>query len=136
MLLSYRLGSVSVVVLCAVLLGNAGGAAGLRCYVCGGNSGTACQGEDEVEDGLVIQDPVQECNDLINNRGCVKQYVNGVVLLRGCWLDGTNKCLKNGAAEVCTCSSDLCNPAARPRPGHILLLSLACLAATALHNLL
>ena len=23
-----------------------------------------------------------------------------VVLLRGCWLDGTNKCLKNGAAEV------------------------------------
>ena len=93
-MLCCRLGSVSVVVLCAVLLGNAGGAAGLRCYVCGGNSGTACQGEDEVEDGLVIQvvpcctavssnyrdnmqDPVQECNDLINNRGCVKQYVNG-----------------------------------------------------------
>ena len=23
------------------------------------------------------QDPVQECTDLINNRGCVKQFVNG-----------------------------------------------------------
>ena len=28
------------------------------------------------EDGSVLHDPVQECNDLINNRGCVKQYVN------------------------------------------------------------
>ena len=28
------------------------------------------------EDGALIHDPVQECNDLINNRGCVKQYVN------------------------------------------------------------
>ena len=28
------------------------------------------------EDGSMIHDPVQECNDLINNRGCVKQYVN------------------------------------------------------------
>ena len=36
-----------------------------------------------------------------------------VVLLRGCWLDGSNKCLKNGAAEVCTCSRDLCNSATR-----------------------
>ena len=38
-----------------------------------------------------------------------------VVLLRGCWLDGSNKCLKNGAAEVCTCSHDLCNTGARHR---------------------
>ena len=46
--------------------------------MCGGNSGTPCQGPDtEAEDGVLIQDPVQECNDLINNRGCVKQYVNG-----------------------------------------------------------
>ena len=31
-----------------------------------------------VQSGLVgIHDPVQECNDQINNRGCVKQFVNG-----------------------------------------------------------
>jgi len=96
---------------------------GLRCYVCGGNSGVQCHSgtsdhmrEEDLDEreglqGMSMRDPVQECNDLINNRGCVKQYVNGVVLLRGCWLDGTNKCLKNGAAEVCTCSTDLCNSA-------------------------
>ena len=33
--------------------------------------------EPVVEDGLMVQDPVQECTDLINNRGCVKQFVNG-----------------------------------------------------------
>ena len=32
------------------------------------------------EDGALIHDPVQECNDLINNRGCVKQYVNKGIL--------------------------------------------------------
>jgi len=102
-----------------LLLATVGGAEGLRCYVCGGHSGTPCRGgvgdttaldtDTERQD----QDPVQECTDLINNRGCVKQFVNGVVLLRGCWLDGSNKCLKNGAAEVCTCSRDLCNSATR-----------------------
>lgn len=91
---------------------------GLRCYVCGGHSGTPCRGgvgdtttAQDIE--IPAQDPVQECTDLINNRGCVKQFVNGVVLLRGCWLDGSNKCLKNGAAEVCTCSRDLCNSSTR-----------------------
>ena len=29
------------------------------------------------EAGAEGQDPVQECTDLINNRGCVKQFVNG-----------------------------------------------------------
>ena len=67
-----------------------------------------------------------------------------VVLLRGCWLDGTNKCLKNGAAEVenifcfplllkngllwwqhhffpqvCTCSTDLCNSARLVHHSHL-----------------
>jgi len=97
---------------------------GLRCFVCGGHSGTPCRGgvgwaqdinnnNHQLETEMTAQDPVQECTDLINNRGCVKQFVNGVVLLRGCWLDGSNKCLKNGAAEVCTCSSDLCNSSSR-----------------------
>jgi len=105
----------------------------LRCYVCGGNSGTPCKGpEMEQSSSLIgIQDPVQECNDLINNRGCVKQYVNGVVLLRGCWLDGTNKCLRNGAAEVCTCSKDLCN-SSRPLASSTALLFFILLMS--LHN--
>ena len=55
---------------------------GLRCYVCGGHSGTPCRGgvgdtttAQDIE--IPAQDPVQECTDLINNRGCVKQFVNG-----------------------------------------------------------
>jgi len=102
----------------------------LRCYVCGGNSGSTCQGpRDGADDDEAIEDPVQECNDLINNRGCVKQYVNGVVLLRGCWLDGTNKCLRNGAAEVCTCNRDLCNSGRTSAPlmTSLLLLPLVTL---------
>jgi len=117
----------SLVLAWLIMLSLPGRGENLRCYVCGGNSGTPCQGPDtEAEDGVLIQDPVQECNDLINNRGCVKQYVNGVVLLRGCWLDGTNKCLKNGAAEVCTCSSDLCNGTrtSRSPPFPIILLTI------------
>lgn len=95
----------------------------LRCYVCGGNSGTPCNSEKVDQGGMIgIADPVQECNDLINNRGCVKQFVNGVVLLRGCWLDGTNKCLRNGAAEVCTCSKDLCNSSSAAKSSYLLLL--------------
>ena len=45
-----------------------------------------------------------------SSENCVFDFTYvSVVLLRGCWLDGSNKCLKNGAAEVCTCSHDLCN---------------------------
>ena len=60
-----------------------GGGSGLQCHVCGGHSGTPCRGgmgdtEPVIEDGANgVQDPVQECTDLINNRGCVKQFVNG-----------------------------------------------------------
>ena len=61
---------------------------GLRCFVCGGHSGTPCRGgvgwaQDNTnthhhqETDMAGQDPVQECTDLINNRGCVKQFVNG-----------------------------------------------------------
>jgi len=120
--LGFRLSCLCLAWLILLLFTLPGRGQGLRCYVCGGNSGVTCSGssrddEDEgVRDGVVLQDPVQECNDLINNRGCVKQYVSGVVLLRGCWLDGTNKCLRNGAAEVCTCSTDLCNGGSPIRP--------------------
>lgn len=101
-----------------LVLASVGNVQGLRCFVCGGHSGTPCRGgvgdTSSLQDPETApQDPVQECTDLINNRGCVKQFVNGVVLLRGCWLDGSNKCLKNGAAEVCTCSRDLCNSSTR-----------------------
>lgn len=123
MFLGFRVSSIVVGwVVAVLLLVVPGPASGLRCFVCGGHSGTPCRGgighsgeamehDTQVpgEAGAEGQDPVQECTDLINNRGCVKQFVNGVVLLRGCWLDGSNKCLKNGAAEVCTCSHDLCN---------------------------
>ena len=83
-----------------------------------------------------------EVLDLIFQKWDVKEYISyninfctfycyffislfSVVLLRGCWLDGTNKCLKNGAAEVCTCSSDLCNAA--PRTSRTVLPSIICL---------
>jgi len=140
MLYGARLSSVCLAWL--IMLTMPGRAQNLRCYVCGGNSGTPCgqgNGEELDEDGSVLHDPVQECNDLINNRGCVKQYVNKVVLLRGCWLDGTNKCLKNGAAEVCTCSTDLCNSVPRPTstsPVHLLLLLLVGLAVHLVPHLL
>ena len=57
----------------------------LRCFVCGGHSGTPCRGGvgwagengQLQETDMMAQDPVQECTDLINNRGCVKQFVNG-----------------------------------------------------------
>ncbi len=71
----------------------------------------------------------EECNDLINNKGCIKQVVNDgeietfdfwsdrqnvsfyfiVVLLRACWMQGNNQCLVDGTATVCTCKEDLCN---------------------------
>eukprot|EP00091_Calanus_sinicus_P016890 TRINITY_DN36527_c0_g1_i1.p1 TRINITY_DN36527_c0_g1~~TRINITY_DN36527_c0_g1_i1.p1 ORF type:complete len:123 (-),score=21.14 TRINITY_DN36527_c0_g1_i1:3-371(-) len=75
-------------------------------YECGGYGGTPCQDPDFTSED---EFPIQECTDIINNQGCVKQFVDGVLLRQGCWLDGTNKCLKNDNAEVCTCSGDLCN---------------------------
>lgn len=60
---------------------------GLRCYVCGGSTGREC--EDIVTrrwSPYVRPRPVltsdgkrqwEECNDLINNKGCIKQVVNG-----------------------------------------------------------
>ena len=60
---------------------------GLRCYVCGGATGREC--EDIVTrrwSPYVRPRPVltsdgkrqwEECNDLINNKGCIKQVVNG-----------------------------------------------------------
>ena len=60
---------------------------GLRCYVCGGSTGREC--EDIVTrrwSPYVRPRPVltsdgkrqwEECTDLINNKGCIKQVVNG-----------------------------------------------------------
>ena len=61
---------------------------GLRCYVCGGSTGRNC--EEIVTrrrwSPYVRPRPVltsdgkrqwEECNDLINNKGCIKQVVNG-----------------------------------------------------------
>ena len=62
-------------------------ASGLRCYVCGGSTGREC--EEIVTrrwSPYVRPRPVltsdgkrqwEECNDLINNKGCIKQVVNG-----------------------------------------------------------
>ena len=36
-----------------------------------------------------------------------------VVLLRACWMQGTEKCMEDGDATVCTCSADLCNSSPR-----------------------
>ena len=38
-----------------------------------------------------------------------------VVLLRACWMQGSEKCMEDGDATVCTCNADLCNSA---RPAH------------------
>ena len=60
---------------------------GLKCYVCGGSTGHEC--EDIIPrrwSPYVRPRPVltsdgrrqwEECNDLINNKGCIKQVVNG-----------------------------------------------------------
>ena len=58
-----------------------------RCYVCGGHSGRPCEDIREARrrSPYVRPEPVpardgtqqwEECNDLINNRGCIKQVVN------------------------------------------------------------
>ena len=94
-----------LLLLCAA--GRLPGAAGLRCYVCGGHSGRAClpildpegdlNGNREEEDDSFlwfgsrnspyVRRPTpppderanrqwEECNDLINHKGCMKQVVN------------------------------------------------------------
>jgi hypothetical protein len=51
----------------------------------------------------------ENCTDLINNKGCIKQVINGEVLLRGCWMQAVEACMDDGHATVCTCKTDLCN---------------------------
>ena len=96
-----------LLLLCAA--GRLPGAAGLRCYVCGGHSGRAClpildpegdlngNREEDDDDGSFlwfgsrnspyVRRPTpppderanrqwEECNDLINHKGCMKQVVN------------------------------------------------------------
>ena len=70
-----------------VLLLQAPQVTGLRCYVCGGSTGREC--EEIVTrrwSPYVRPRPVltsdgkrqwEECNDLINNKGCIKQVVDG-----------------------------------------------------------
>ena len=85
----FRLSSYVLSWYCVLVVGVAS-VSSLRCYVCGGHSGTPCRGGLGAEQGPAgdteaatseagarVQDPVQECTDLINNRGCVKQFVNG-----------------------------------------------------------
>ena len=94
-----------------------------RCYSCGDHPlhTVPCQ------EGVVGVEVV--CHDIINNKGCITQKLDGgtiminvdihmtppyslfvlEVIKRGCWLDGTNMCRKNKEAEVCSCSGDLCN---------------------------
>ena len=45
---------------------------------------------EPLEDGVKVQDPVQECTDLINNRGCVKQFVNGGIIFSCTLMTFTN----------------------------------------------
>lgn len=117
---------------CVVFMDSVSLADGLRCYVCGGSTGREC--EEIVArrwSPYVRPRPVltsdgkrqwEECTDLINNKGCIKQVVNGVVLLRACWMQGSEKCMEDGDATVCTCNADLCNSA---RPAHGLSRPLA-----------
>ena len=72
---------------CVVFMNSVSSASGLRCYVCGGSTGREC--EEIVTrrwSPYVRPRPVltsdgkrqwEECNDLINNKGCIKQVVNG-----------------------------------------------------------
>lgn len=111
--------------------------AGLRCYVCGGVTGRPCEEiASRRRSPYVRPRPIltsdgqkqwEECNDLINNKGCIKQVVNEVVLLRACWMQGTHQCLEDGDATVCTCKEDLCNYGSRTGPSSILVTALTLL---------
>ena len=72
---------------CMIFMNSICSVDGLRCYVCGGSTGRDC--EEIVTrrwSPYVRPRPVltsdgkrqwEECNDLINNKGCIKQVVNG-----------------------------------------------------------
>ena len=77
----------SALVVIFLLLVSLSAVSGLRCYVCGGSTGRECE---EIYtrrwSPYVRPRPVlsadgkkqwEECNDLINNKGCIKQVVNG-----------------------------------------------------------
>ena len=87
---SFRSHSSSFVIFilsCVIFMNSVSSASGLRCYVCGGSTGREC--EEIVTrrwSPYVRPRPVltsdgkrqwEECNDLINNKGCIKQVVNG-----------------------------------------------------------
>ena len=102
------LAALSLLLLLCAAAGRLPGAAGLRCYVCGGHSGKAClpildpegdlngNREEDDDDSFLwfgsrnspyVRRPTpppderanrqwEECNDLINHKGCMKQVVN------------------------------------------------------------
>ena len=82
-------------VLMTLLLALLPTATGLRCYVCGGSTGREC--EEIVTrrwSPYVRPRPVltsdgkrqwEECNDLINNKGCIKQVVDGGTTICFLW---------------------------------------------------
>nr|XP_040578393.1 uncharacterized protein LOC121127065 isoform X2 [Lepeophtheirus salmonis]XP_040578398.1 uncharacterized protein LOC121127065 isoform X2 [Lepeophtheirus salmonis]XP_040578406.1 uncharacterized protein LOC121127065 isoform X2 [Lepeophtheirus salmonis] len=143
MFLSYFLFRLSMLLLWCGLTdppggkGGGGGVEALRCYVCGGNTGRPCGDilETRRRSPYVRPNPLpsadghrqwEVCDDLINNKGCIKQVVNEVVLLRACWMEASQRCLEDGDAQVCTCSDDLCNSSARLNPNAIwIFLSLS-----------
>ena len=82
--------SLPLLLLCSLLLlllALSPSAEAIRCYVCGGMSGRPCEPirEPGRRSPYVRPSPVpaadgsrqwEVCNDLINNRGCIKQVVN------------------------------------------------------------
>ena len=66
--------------------------AALRCYVCGGNTGLPCEDirssgrrspyvRPKPQTTLDGRKMFENCTDLINNKGCIKQVINGGKLL-------------------------------------------------------
>ena len=60
----------------------------LRCYVCGGNTGLPCEDirsagrrspyvRPKPQTTLDGRKMFENCTDLINNKGCIKQVING-----------------------------------------------------------
>ena len=64
------------------------GVSALRCYVCGGNTGLPCEDirsagrrspyvRPKPQTTLDGRKMFENCTDLINNKGCIKQVING-----------------------------------------------------------